>query len=385
MIIAWTSTQPFIRHPHSSLVKIRGQRKTYLADQKSATQKKPLQYFPWKGTFYFWYRRRLFTYQSTIRETQWNQREEISISCFDTFSETLDRFLQERREEHLKLVEERTPVFENRDSEWRSVTSKRVRPLDTVVIDQQAKQAILSDIEDFLNPTSQQWYLDQGQPYRRGFLFYGPPGTGKSSLSLSIAGHCDLDLYIVHLSSTNDQCLSQLFEDLPSRCVVLLEDIDAIKATEARGQPADARLGLQDPNKEQIGLSLSGLLNVLDGVASQEGCIIIMTANHIERLDAAVIRSGRTDLKIELGLADKIMAAELFSRTYQSFDGITASTIQDLAASFAEQIPDLTLSAAEIMSYLKVHRKSPENAIKGVPAWHEEREKLKRADSCLSL
>lgn len=52
-------------------------------------------------------------------------------------------------------------------------------------------------------------------------------------------------------------------------------------------------------------MSLSALLNVLDGVASQEGRVLIMTTNHIEKLDAALVRSGRVDKKVEFRLADR--------------------------------------------------------------------------------
>ena len=61
-------------------------------------------------------------------------------------------------------------------------------------------------------------------------LLYGPPGTGKSSLSKSIAGHFDLDIYILSLSDTNEARLKNLFAELPSRCVILLEDIDAVSS-----------------------------------------------------------------------------------------------------------------------------------------------------------
>ena len=56
-------------------------------------------------------------------------------------------------------------------------------------------------------------------------------------------------------------------------------------------------------------MSLSGLLNALDGVASQEGRILIMTTNHIEKLDSALIRPGRIDLRLELNYADSELAA----------------------------------------------------------------------------
>ncbi len=64
-------------------------------------------------------------------------------------------------------------------------------------------------------------------------------------------------------------------------------------------------------------VSLSGLLNIIDGVASQGGRILTMTTNHIERLDEVLIRPGRVDRKVELGVADKKMTANLFSVVFK--------------------------------------------------------------------
>ena len=55
---------------------------------------------------------------------------------------------------------------------------------------------------------------------------YGPPGTGKSSLSLSITGYFDLDIYILNLANMDDSILNRLFTKLPQHCMVLLEDVD---------------------------------------------------------------------------------------------------------------------------------------------------------------
>jgi chaperone BCS1 len=61
-------------------------------------------------------------------------------------------------------------------------------------------------------------------------LLYRPPGTGKSSLSLSIAGHFSLDIYILKLSAINKAILESLFAKLPSHYIILLEDIDAMSS-----------------------------------------------------------------------------------------------------------------------------------------------------------
>lgn len=175
--------------------------------------------------------------------------------------------------------------------------------MPTVILDDTVKSLLLRDLLDFFEPTALGWYSDRGIPYQRGYLWHGPPGTGKSSLSLSIAGEFGLDIYVVNLSSINDKDLSTLFSELPPQCLVLLEDIDA--ASSKRSEVTDLTYDDQNdrcsspkkPIREMV--SLSTLLNVIDGVGSPKGRVLIMTTNHPERLDDALVRPGRVDMKVE--------------------------------------------------------------------------------------
>ena len=63
-------------------------------------------------------------------------------------------------------------------------------------------------------------------------------------------------------------------------------------------------------------LTLSGLLNIMDGILETPGCIIIMTSNYPERLDGALIRPGRIDLKIEFPYCDAMMIIDLIAKFY---------------------------------------------------------------------
>jgi chaperone BCS1 len=271
------------------------------------------------------------------------------------------------------------------------------------------KGVLVNDVSDFLNPTTRRWYSNRGIPYQRGYLLYGPPGTGKSSFSFSVAGQFDLDIYILNLSSLNDNNLKTLFTELPRHCVVLLEDVDA--ASSKRTEDANTNPGQNgsSPQKPTNGMvSLSTLLNVLDGIGSPEGRVLIMTTNHIERLDSALIRPGRADMKIEFQLADEGMVTQLFCFIYdpklggrsaecsdsmKSIEGdetSKGSMIEDdeilkLAKEFAAKLPKLEFSQAEIMSLLLANKQSPQQAINNVDAWvekiREERKKVKRVDS----
>ncbi|KAK1977454.1 hypothetical protein LZ30DRAFT_257951 [Colletotrichum cereale] len=107
-----------------------------------------------------------------------------------------------------------------------------VRPIDTVTINEELKQPLLKDIQSFLDPKARSRYARRGLPYRRGYLLYGRRATGKSSLGMSVTGYLGLDIYVLSLAALNDGQLSDLFRELPQRCVVLLEDVDAVGTTQ---------------------------------------------------------------------------------------------------------------------------------------------------------
>ena len=161
----------------------------------------------------------------------------------------------------------------------------------TVVLDEQRKMNIQADMNEYLNPATAHWYADRGIPYRRGYLLYGPPGTGKTSLTFALAGFFGLQIYAISLldPTLTEEELEILFTSLPARCIVLLEDIDTAglmresreseekKAVLARDEKGGNELdvatlakALRNANLSGEGkknpISLSGLLNVIDGI-----------------------------------------------------------------------------------------------------------------------
>jgi chaperone BCS1 len=182
------------------------------------------------------------------------------------------------------------------------------RALSTIDMEPVAKQALLTDLQSFFDQDTKLYYRNNGVPYRRGYLPYGPPDTGKTSLSQAIASEYDLELFFIDLTDMNDSRLQEIFKYLPSRCVVVLEDIDAagivredfmISKTHAGHRRArhgpqtdsdeigddgdsddedDERDGSKQ-SKKKTKVTLSGLLNVLDGPGSKEGRLVILTTN----------------------------------------------------------------------------------------------------------
>jgi mitochondrial chaperone BCS1 len=190
---------------------------------------------------------------------------------------------------------------------WEKCQSKRPRTLDSVVLDSNIANEIIEDIDKFLN--SGDWYISKGVPYRRGYLLYGPPGTGKTSFVQAIASQMNLNICYLNLSGGNmdDDGLNSMLNCSPMRSIILLEDIDAIFVE---------RTSVQEQSQRRQRITFSGLLNALDGVRSQEGRILIMTTNHREKLDAALLRPGRADMQIQLNYASEKQMKGLFKKFY---------------------------------------------------------------------
>lgn len=98
----------------------------------------------------------------------------------------------------------------------------------------------------------------------------------------------------------------KLPSELPPHCVILLEDVDAAGMRRRDDTDADRE------NKSSFRVTLPGLLNVFDGVSSQEGWVLIMTTNHIEHLDIVLIRPGHIDKKVHFKFADENISTQPF-------------------------------------------------------------------------
>jgi hypothetical protein len=168
-------------------------------------------------------------------------------------------------------------------------------------------QGLISDIRAFREAKS--WYEGVGMPHRRGFLFKGIPGSGKTSAAQAIAAALEMHIYWINLATMTDDDLLQAINGVGENDMLLIEDVDCVSATATReNAPSDG------PPAKTSGCTLGGLLNAIDGVATPDGRVLIMTTNHPERLDPALIRPGRIDVQVDFTHATEKQISELAHR-----------------------------------------------------------------------
>ena len=286
-----------------------------------------------------------------------------------------------------KIIEHATQVFHSRQEAvtliyhptakpqrlkgapaWSCVQAgKRSRSIDTVIMDRSTKDEVVRLIEGWSE--RRQHYSEQMEPYRMGFLFEGPTGTGKTSFAFAIAGKQNRSVYCLPLNTPDitEEDLPYLVASLPGRCILLLEDLDSA------GVPS------RNPTVGSITLtptlSLSAILNAVDGVATPEDIIMIGTANDSTNLDPALVRKGRLGNKVQFTLAAKEHMIEMFLKMYEpkrSTGEKSKYDMKGLAIRFASLIPEMRFSAAEIRSFL-LTEPDPEKVVDKTEAWLSER------------
>jgi hypothetical protein len=199
------------------------------------------------------------------------------------------------------------------------------RSWDTIFLPDAVKTRLRDDLKWFL--ASKAYYRTRGVPYRRGYCLYGPPGTGKTSACIAMASEAGLALKVINISSCSVEDFQAEILTMPSKTLLLLEDVDtalpvgpggpggpslgAAPVTDSRSEGGDdassedgshvdlAGEGAPTHGPRRARLPLTVILNTLDGVASPDGLLFIMTTNHMEHIPESLARRCAVTLFVD--------------------------------------------------------------------------------------
>ena len=197
----------------------------------------------------------------------------------------------------------RAQVFDKESS--RRITFKDVAGLE------EAKVEIM-EIVDFLKKKDK--YVELGAKIPKGALLVGPPGTGKTLLAKAVAGEANVPFLSISGSDFVEMFVGvgasrvrDLFEQAKQKapCILFIDEIDAIGR--ARGKNA----GFSGNDEREN--TLNQLLTEMDGFQTNTGVIVLAATNRADILDKALMRAGRFDRQIEVGLPDVKEREEIFN------------------------------------------------------------------------
>ncbi|GJX51119.1 AAA-ATPase-like protein [Tanacetum coccineum] len=248
---------------------------------------------------------------------------------------------------------------------WESVPFKHPSTFETLAMHPAKKAEIMLDLHDFAEGSA--FYKRAGRAWKRGYLLYGPPGTGKSSMIAAMANYLEYDIYDLELTEVQTNLdLRKLLMKTSSKSIIVIEDIDCSINLKNRNETdfIDIPSGNNNDNDNNTNsITLSGLLNFTDGLWSCCGSerIFVFTTNHVEKLDPALLRSGRMDMHVFMSYCC-FESLLILMKNYLGF------TVDDVDAEVLRRLEEVVRAAemtpADVSEVLIKNRRDKEKAIR---------------------
>ena len=263
------------------------------------------------------WRRRLVFIERILEQGQQTEKfkERLTLTFLTRNQGLVDEFAKVVRENGERALDrDAVSLWINNDGWWKLASRIPPRQLSTVFTASEEGERLLQHIREF--DGRRDYYRQRGLPYHTGVLLTGEPGTGKTSLIHAVASETGRSIHYLNLGSVeHDKQLTELVSSGRGwgRSILVIEDADASRVDVSRD-------GEDNPKTP---LTLSAMLNLLDGLLTPDGLVVVATSNHPERLDPALVRPGRFDLRIDVSRLDWpafVKMAEAFGHTLRADD-----------------------------------------------------------------
>lgn len=240
--------------------------------------------------------------------------------------------------------------LEGRYGDWTILNICKKRDPSTLFLEASIVDNLKGEVQKFMDPSTKAEYEKYGIPYKFNVLLYGLPGTGKTTTIHCIASMIDSDIGILQLTKDIDDVnltkAINAMSKLDNCRVLVLEDIDSIFSDQRK---------VHDSTKNSI--TMSGLLNFLDGLMRNEGILVFVTTNNKELLDDAVFRTGRVDLQYKYSHCKEDQVRQMIRYYFPEHE-------KELQGKFYEKVQHLEFTVADLQTFFFKHRKNPLEILK---------------------